>query len=293
MSGRGKRRLKRWIGWIVSISFFIGVIIPEIFVFFFPPPPIWAFSGPPPIFTTETTYATGFFVGTNGDIITNRHAVDACSRITISGYGFRALTVRLIGVPDDPGIDLALLKAGIAPPAVLSFSQDAWPYPFNRDVLNNNTATIFADIGKRTPEQRASGLTIGFPGHEPATLPQVQTVAFAPTVNTSDHLHWTPVINVINGFIAPGDSGSPVLYPSDRVAGVLFSALFDAKTSKPGAISAWEANMPDGLKSQQGTFIPGPAAAAFAQAKGAELTDEVTTSPAKAVVRVYCFQSWP
>jgi hypothetical protein len=282
------RFLRAFLAGLVIFCAFCGVLA------HFRSPPLWAYSGPPPLFSKNETVGTGFFVSRDGDIMTNRHVAKDCSLMRISGYHIRAERVTLLRYPQDDGIDLALLKADFVAPAFLSFSTDTWPFHYevktkHVKLFDPNVAILY-DGGPLSPEQMGDGTLIGYPGVQVAAAPTTSQVRFTRSVSSSDFTHWDPIIR---GLIMSGESGSPILYPSGKVAGVAFAAEIDAKSK---AAEKAEAEHAAGLpvKADAGEIIPGPVAAAFARSAGAVLTDEVSPDPAKAVVRIYCFSGgWP
>jgi len=270
-----------------------------VYAHFSPAPPLWAYSGTPPLFSLKGSNGTGFFVSRDGDIITNRHVAKDCSLMTISGYQIRAERVKLLRFPQDEGIDLALLKADIIAPAFLSFSNDTWPYhydgkPSRVKLLDDEWANLYLKV-RLSPEQTGAGTLIGYPGSEVLTAPVSNPVQFTRWISSNDYTHWYPKIR---GLTVSGESGSPILYPSGKVAGVLFVGQFEvnSRSALDKAIAKWKAQQAAGvaIKNDEGGIIPGPVAASFARSAGVALSGEVAGDPAKAVVRIYCFYGgWP
>jgi len=83
---------------------------------------------------------TGFFISTDGHIVTNQHVVEGCNEVK-AHYKGKAYRTTLLNA--DPTNDLALLKANFSPNAVLRISnskpyvtQDIFVagYPFGKDL---------------------------------------------------------------------------------------------------------------------------------------------------------------
>jgi hypothetical protein len=271
---------------IISISLMsiIGCLALCVAVFLHDLQPIWTYSGIPPWLTRLSSVGTGFFVSANGDILTNRHVVAGCASLTISGDGIRALPVKILGYPHNRQIDLAMLQANITPPAMLSFSPDAWPFSYN---ARQSPAEIEAGLHALTAEQTGPATLIGFPGNQAQAAPSVYRVKWQHEVVLQNATYPNPTII---GMVMEGESGSPVLYPSGRVAGIMFAGIYD-KTPKPGPNSNPLIHTPYGSKSNAGEMIPAAIAAAFAKSEGAALTNQTPPDPANAVVRIYCFQN--
>ena len=69
---------------------------------------------------------TGFFVSTNGHVLTNEHVVKSCKAYSVTPSGGSPLVAKLIA--KDANLDLALLKVNRAPLAVASFREPPWIY---------------------------------------------------------------------------------------------------------------------------------------------------------------------
>ena len=83
-----------------------------------PPPPAIL---PPP--AARATAGSGFFVAADGLVLTNNHVVPACRTIRVTP-STAAVAVEATVVGRDMANDLALLRTGLSPAAVVHFRQD-------------------------------------------------------------------------------------------------------------------------------------------------------------------------
>ena len=264
--------------------------------FYLPWPDLRIYSGPPPVFAFGASIGTGFFLDASGYILTNRHVVERCRRITVAGSTFRAARAQLTGVPGDPSVDLAMLRVSIQVPATLAFSDEPWPAP------RTSGETI-------PPEQvrqalRAAGAhktgnatTLGYPGTNRGETPESTPVQVLDDASSHDNAHW---LRKIDGVLRQGSSGSPVLDGLGNVIGIVTQATADLDGTthrmRPGDMV--ETN--HGLQARHGSMIPAAIGLAFAKAsgldpasRGGNTNQRKSASPAAAVVRVFRFQSLP
>lgn len=96
----------------------------------------------------ESSQGTGFFVSSQGHVLTNNHVVDGCRDITITRNGMMPVSARLAA--RDPQNDLALLGTGVQPQSVPTLSSRArvgetvyvYGYPLNGILATTGNFTI-------------------------------------------------------------------------------------------------------------------------------------------------------
>ncbi len=146
---------------------------------------------------------TGFFVSSDGALLTNHHVVPDCREIWLRQTD--GTTALLSRIADDATNDLALLRAQITPPAVAAF-RDAAPLRQGDNVIA---------VGFPLPGMLSSG----------TTLTTGSVSALAGFRNDSSTMQ-------ISVPIQPGNSGGPLLDQSGHVVGITSSAL------EPGRIGS-------------------------------------------------------
>ena len=227
-----------------------------------PKPWLRDLSGPPPWFAFDANFASGFFVSPDGYVVTARHVVPGCRRITVSGHGFRAAEATLVSYAEDPAIDLALLHVSVETPAALALSDLPWP---------SAKPPGAAEVGKE-PEP---GEFIGFPEGNHTANPTVEAVELQPSVNSTDHVHWS---QVVFGLMAQGQSGSPALGRSGSVVGVVVRMSHEPRdTSTP----------------HEGELVAAAYVRRILAAHGLVGVRVSSRVPQDAAVRVFCFETWP
>jgi S1-C subfamily serine protease len=211
---------------------------------------------------TRANEGTGFFIAATGEVITNKHVVNACDQITITGYGFHGQRATLAAV--DAEYDLAILRTGITPPAILPIAADPW---------GSSEKTVLAALRR---DEFGQGTIIGYHGR--STTLETDGVGLPTKIITDDRRHF---YRLATGLFIQGESGSPILYPSGQVAGVLFHA--DQLN--------WTRQTADGMEGNTGLFLPGPVVRDFALSKGVNLVTAAPPQPERAVVHVFCLQN--
>ncbi len=142
-------------------------------------------------------YGTGFLVTASGDVLTNRHVIAACARLSIDGQAARVIA-------EDKVFDLALLRAeGLVGHAPAPFAQD--PARLNSDV------TV---AGYPLPEL-LGGLNIT-----------------RGAVTSLKGIGGDGINMQISAPVQPGNSGGPVLNGAGQVVGVVVARLSDSYAMK-------------------------------------------------------------
>lgn len=153
------------------------------------------------------TSGTGFFVSQHGHIVTNKHVVNNCQNLVVSG-AVAEQPAKIIG--RDREYDLALLKIDSTPPYTAYFRPDSQPL------------------------QRGDRLVVvGYPGE--AARAGSTVTREAEVINLTGpkgEKQWLEVSDVI----AQGNSGGPLLDTSGNVVGVV--------TAK-ATIYTYESDRPD------------------------------------------------
>jgi len=145
------------------------------------------------------TSGTGYFIATNGYILTASHVISGASRIEIRT---RAGDLKAKVVQADPANDIAVLKVEGSFPAI---------------PLENSKTVKLGD----------AVLTIGFPN--------IQIQGFSPKLTKGEisslfGLRDDPRHFQVSAPIQPGNSGGPLLNASGNVIGTLSARLSDSKT---------------------------------------------------------------
>ena len=140
----------------------------------------------------QHAFGTGFFVSSDGEILTNNHVVARCRNLTTNG----GLPVQVIS--RDPASDLALVKAEIKPDQIAVFRSG--PSPRVGDTV----------------------VTFGFP--LPGILSSEGNVAsgiISATTGLQNDIRFVQ----ISAPVQPGNSGGPVFDTSGHVIGVVVAKL--------------------------------------------------------------------
>jgi len=143
---------------------------------------------------------SGFFVASDGSLITNYHVVDDCAAVSISPtFGEMVLASAII--PNEQA-DLALLRADLTPPGIAGFIKGA--------------DSIY----------RGPGYLVGYPNQGLVTIePVITPVAVLHQQNTTSS---APAF-VIKGDVRQGNSGGPLLDSGGGVVGVVFAKVNSVK----------------------------------------------------------------
>jgi S1-C subfamily serine protease len=141
---------------------------------------------------TQHSFGTGFFVSSDGEILTNNHVVAGCRNLTIKG----GLPVQVIS--RNPASDLAVVKVEIKPDQIAVFRSGPSPRV-------GDTVVIF-----------------GFP--LPGVLSSegnVSTGILSATTGLQNDVRFVQ----ISAPVQPGNSGGPVFDTSGHVIGVVVAKL--------------------------------------------------------------------
>ena len=141
---------------------------------------------------TQHSFGTGFFVSSDGEILTNNHVVAGCRNLTIKG----GLPVQVIS--RNPASDLALVKAEIKPDQIAVFRSGT------------------------SPKVGDTVVTFGFP--LPGLLSSegnVSTGVLSATTGLQNDIRFVQ----ISAPVQPGNSGGPVFDTSGHVVGVVVAKL--------------------------------------------------------------------
>lgn len=171
--------------------------------FSFPPEPIRALSGPPPLLSFTLKQASGLTIDDRGDVLTTRNVVAGCRSLRVSGLGFKAASAEVQALPVRAGLNLALLKI---------------------DAQVSNAAT-FVDVPDPVPQEFAAAETgpfevVGF-GDSVQNADQLQapaSIAVTPRgmVTTPDHTNYI----ALQGGLPPAMTGGAMVDGKNRVTGV-------------------------------------------------------------------------
>jgi S1-C subfamily serine protease len=140
----------------------------------------------------QHSFGTGFFVSSDGEILTNNHVVAGCRNLTIKG----GLPVQVIS--RNPSSDLALVKAEIKPDQIAVFRSGT------------------------SPKVGDTVVTFGFP--LPGLLSSegnVSTGILSATTGLQNDIRFVQ----ISAPVQPGNSGGPVFDTSGHVVGVVVAKL--------------------------------------------------------------------
>ena len=170
-----------------------------------PPPPLPAPAPSPSPPSATISTGTGFFVSSEGHIVTNAHVVNGCRSISASRSG---TVTRVTRFASDEGSDLALLMSSEKP--------RYW-------------ATLQGGRGARVAE---AVMVIGFPYG--GSLSPDATVTTGIIATLSGIRNDRRIIQ-ITAPVQPGNSGSPVLALNGSVVGVVVGKLnpFEGKGDVP------------------------------------------------------------
>lgn len=146
---------------------------------------------------------TGFFVTSDGLLVTNNHVVDDCAVLTVEATNGEKATAELIAAQPNP--DLALVRTTVAPPAVAAFRAPAPTPPGSR-----------ADL-------------VGYPTQGIAPITPFFTKG---NVLTLAGRRPDPARFMISGDVRGGNSGGPVLDRTGAVIGVIFAETNTPKIFK-------------------------------------------------------------
>jgi len=141
---------------------------------------------------TQHTFGTGFFVSSDGEMLTNNHVVAGCRNLTIKGGPPLQVISR------NPASDLALVKAEIEPGQIAVFRSGA------------------------SPKVGDTVVTFGFP--LPGVLSSegnVSSGVLSATTGLQNDIRFVQ----ISAPVQPGNSGGPVFDTSGHIVGVVVAKL--------------------------------------------------------------------
>lgn len=205
---------------------------------------------------TEAAGATGFFVSDAGDVITNKHVVEHCRRLSIARRNMPPAPATVAAISDHH--DLALIRArGLDGEAAIIAGSEMQPgdeitvFGFPRSSKRKDQATVSAGYFlKKWPYT---------PGRHVLAL-QVPV--------------W------------PGSSGSPVVDADGKVSGVVFAKL-QQRSRSTATMNLVATSQPE-----QAFAVPATALLDFVRAHGVERADPSRDPPAleNSVVHVNCLK---
>jgi S1-C subfamily serine protease len=141
---------------------------------------------------TQHSFGTGFFVSSDGEMLTNNHVVAGCRNLTIKG----GLPVQVIS--RNPASDLALVKANVKPEQIAVFRSG--PAPRIGDTV----------------------VTFGYPLQGILSSEgNVATGIISATTGLQNDIRFVQ----ISAPVQPGNSGGPVFDTSGHVIGVVVAKL--------------------------------------------------------------------
>lgn len=183
---------------------------------------------------------SGFFVGADGSLITDRDVVDRCVIVSVAPSFGAMVSATVVGA--DEATDLALLRADLAPPGVASLVEGE-------------------GSGNRSP-----AYVIGYPA--------VGALTTTPVVTAVEILSWQQLVQglptiVIRGEVRLGNSGGPLLDSAGGVIGAVFAKADTASI-----------NQSPGLGAQNiGLAVPSEALQSFLDAQGVDYQVGLQRSP--------------
>lgn len=166
----------------------------------------------------KNSAGTGFAIGKDGLIVTNRHNVQfvmdgpKATRIAVKFTNTRAwMRATIVKISDDPDVDLALIR--IAPEYAAQ-----GPFPVVEGFSNGSEAT-----------EGTSVTTIGYPlGYDTPMEGAGNDFEAKSTLNPGTVSKKTSSVLQIDSFAAHGSSGSPVFSTRGLVVGVVYGGQADA-----------------------------------------------------------------
>ncbi len=110
--GRGRVRLALTLATLLALVAILAIRIPSWWVREAGLPPRGEHVG--------LAWGSGFFVNSHGWVLTNRHVVDGCLRVTVGDAKLSAVVADKVLFPTGPGLDLAAVHLPIRPAAHLA-----------------------------------------------------------------------------------------------------------------------------------------------------------------------------
>jgi len=222
-------------------------------------------SGQGPLFSVTSISGSGFFINNAGEILTNRHMVNSCRRISVAGAGFHGVQAKVVAVSNGFSRDLAVIQIPNKPSAVARFFN---PQPTNDANLDGRPGPF---------------ALVGFPGSNLGETPITQKMTAVKLTN----IKGTKELFVeADGPNERGESGSPLFDGNGHVIGIMFAgstSLKDMQTeteiSEKG-LAVYSPAINDWLKQSSTGF----STSKISNSSKSEVL------PTSAVVQVFCFK---
>ena len=163
-------------------------------------------AGAPPWFSLGVESGSGFYIGRN-EVLTNRHVVASCRRVTVGNSALGGATATVVAVAGGFDRDLAVIRTEIPSPAVASFALPATP---DDPSAIGETGGLFRMTGYPARDHDRAPVTETMEGVEP----------FRPAGGTTWMLS-------VSGPAQGGSSGSPLFDRSGHVVGIEATGLND------------------------------------------------------------------
>ena len=238
---------------------------------------------PPPGKQVALNIGSGFFVTANGWVLTNRHVVPGCLRVTVGNKRLSAVVPDRIVYPTDSELDLAALHLRLAPAAFLRFERTPWPTQSG----HASSSELFHDLTIINTLAQPSANILGYPGSYHGADPVHASAKIMSATRSVPSQHW---VLEVRSAIEPGSSGSPLLDSKGGVLGVVYKAVAHMH---PGYTSAQLRQALAGLHKEStfGSVIPAEVAAGFVSRidPTPSSTPAAHQKPDDAIVRVFCF----
>lgn len=157
------------------------------------------------------TIGTGFVIDGYGHVLTSRHVVSACGRLTVASGSAVGEAQR---IADDPQNDIALLKVDMALPPPLAFRN-----------------------GRQPLREGDPLVVVGYPGSSwERSAPVVRETALLDSGGAlgNDSYKWLMFGDVLSG----GNSGGPLLDASGNVVGMVAAKTRETLPDKRGVRKA-------------------------------------------------------
>jgi len=154
---------------------------------------------------------TGFFIGQDGTILTAAHVVDGCARAEVLSRHLARTTAQVLAT--DARHDLALIRARVRPPAVLSLTE------------------------------RSSGsgdlIVYGYPAQGDALIPSETRGRARPDLRRLSGWTDNPGLWIEAGGVRPGYSGGPVVTEDGEAVGLIKGVVLrpDPTDRRPSGIA--------------------------------------------------------
>ena len=154
---------------------------------------------------------TGFFIGQDGTILTAAHVVDGCASTQVVSRYLPKTSARIVAT--DTGQDLALLRARVRPPALLSLTD--------------------------RPPGNGELIVYGYPAQSDALIPSETTGRARPDLRRRANWADNPGLWIEAGGVRPGFSGGPVVTEEGEAVGLIKGVVLraDPTDQRPSGIA--------------------------------------------------------